>query len=283
MAKKEANGYLFEHQWFNFIWAQIENPDPNITVLPTHTALIFTLIHENNRFNWKESFPAPTQHIMSLATIQSYNTYKKIFNDLVSWGFVKVVKKSINGYKAKVITLSKFDIVDDTQEGEEPDNIDSHLSSTISNFDSVDDRLNDRVNNMAGDTDKNLLNLKTKKTYKNKKGREGATAPRALTGNNILEFKDFQCEKFKAKYAIKKGDGNPLYKVFRHMVSNVEHEDIQQGDFGSILIKPGVFADTFNINKNQLHASLSQMKQDNVIDSLSINNDDISVKLNFFK
>jgi hypothetical protein len=40
---------------------------------------------------------------------KSYNTYKKCFDQLIEWGFVKVVKKAVNQHQCNIIALSKFD------------------------------------------------------------------------------------------------------------------------------------------------------------------------------
>lgn len=46
---------------------------------------------------------------MAGMSCRSYNTYKKCFDNLIEFGFVKLVKKSINQYQCNVIALSKFD------------------------------------------------------------------------------------------------------------------------------------------------------------------------------
>lgn len=46
---------------------------------------------------------------MEFLWIWSYNTYNQAYKDLVEWWFIKEIKKSINQYSARVITISKSD------------------------------------------------------------------------------------------------------------------------------------------------------------------------------
>lgn len=94
-------GYL--RQWFNFAF------EHQGEVTGNHTAVYCWFIEQNNRLGWAKEFGAPRDQTMAAAGISSYNTYKNCFNDLVSWGFVRVVKKSKNQYVAHIIALSKFD------------------------------------------------------------------------------------------------------------------------------------------------------------------------------
>lgn len=88
--------------WFNF---SFENPEK---VNPNHTALYLWLVELNNRMGWSEHFSSPATQSMAAIGIKSYNTYKKTFDELVSFGFIKVIKPSINQYQAVVIALSRF-------------------------------------------------------------------------------------------------------------------------------------------------------------------------------
>ena len=94
-------GYL--RQWFDFAF------EHQGLVTGNHTAIYCWFIEQNNRLGWAKEFGAPRDQTMAAAGISSYNTYKKCFNDLINWGFVKLVKPSKNQYFANVIALSKFD------------------------------------------------------------------------------------------------------------------------------------------------------------------------------
>jgi hypothetical protein len=46
---------------------------------------------------------------MEATGIKSYNTYINSLNDLVDWGFIKMIEKSKNQHSSNVVALSKFD------------------------------------------------------------------------------------------------------------------------------------------------------------------------------
>jgi hypothetical protein len=46
---------------------------------------------------------------MEAVGIKSYNTFKKTLDDLVEWGFLKMIERSKNQYSANIIALSNFD------------------------------------------------------------------------------------------------------------------------------------------------------------------------------
>lgn len=101
------NGYSLSKDFFEF---SFENND---IVRPTHIAVYFWLIDLNNRLNWVDKFNVPSYYAMQSCCISSYNTYKKVLDDLESWGFVEVVKKSKNGSSPLVIRMSKNDKVNE--------------------------------------------------------------------------------------------------------------------------------------------------------------------------
>lgn len=81
-----------------------ENPDK---IKPTHIALYFFTIEHCNRLGWKEKFGLPTTMVMEAIGVKSYNTYIGVLNDLVSFGFLKLIEKSKNQYSSNVIAISK--------------------------------------------------------------------------------------------------------------------------------------------------------------------------------
>lgn len=92
-------GYELSRQWFDF---SFENPEK---VRPIHTAIYFFAIEKWNRMGKKEKFGLPSLHTMEVLGIKSKNTYYKGFNDLISFGFIKVVEKSKNQNTANIISL----------------------------------------------------------------------------------------------------------------------------------------------------------------------------------
>ena len=99
----KLNGYDLSRSWFDFAF---ENPDK---ISPNHAALFFFAIENCNRLGWKKQFGLPATMAMEAIGIRSYNTYKKVFDDLVEWGFFKLVQKSKNQYSSNVIALSIFE------------------------------------------------------------------------------------------------------------------------------------------------------------------------------
>lgn len=99
---KEKNGYNLSHQWFDFA---IENQDK---ISPVHAALYFWLIELNNRLGWMGKFGLPTYYSMGVLGALSYNTYKRALNDLVTWGFVKIISKAKNQHTSTIVALSNF-------------------------------------------------------------------------------------------------------------------------------------------------------------------------------
>jgi hypothetical protein len=93
------DGYKLSRQFFNWCF---ENPEK---VSPNHSAIYFFAIEHCNRLGWKEKFGFPTQMVMDAIGIRKHQTYIKYFNDLVEWGFFKLVQKSANQYSANIISI----------------------------------------------------------------------------------------------------------------------------------------------------------------------------------
>lgn len=96
------NGYDLSRNWFNWCF---ENPEKINT---NHTALYFFCVEHCNRLGWKSNFGLPTTMAKEAIGIRSYNTYIKTLNDLVDFGFIKLIEKSKNQYSSNIIALSKF-------------------------------------------------------------------------------------------------------------------------------------------------------------------------------
>lgn len=97
------NGYELSRKWFD--WS-FENPEK---ISPNHSALYFFAIEHCNRLGWREKFGFPTEMAKDAIGIKSYTTYIKTLNDLVDWGFIKMVEKSKNQYSSNIIALTNFD------------------------------------------------------------------------------------------------------------------------------------------------------------------------------
>jgi hypothetical protein len=94
------NSFELSRKWFDWCF---ENPEK---ITPSHTAIYFFAIEHCNRLGWKEKFGFPTQMAMEALGIKKNSTYLLYFNDLVDWGFFKLVEKSRNQYSANIISLN---------------------------------------------------------------------------------------------------------------------------------------------------------------------------------
>lgn len=97
------NGYNLIRDWYNY---KFENPS---RVKATHSDFYCYLIDRWNRLGQKQEFGLPTSVTMESLGIGSYNTYKKTLQDLIDFGFIKLVAESKNQHQSKVIALSKND------------------------------------------------------------------------------------------------------------------------------------------------------------------------------
>ena len=91
MVKKiEITGYELSRNWFDWCY---ENPQ---LITPTHTAMYFFIIEHWNRLGWKKKFGLPTQMTMDAIGVRNWRTYSKAFNDLVDYGFFKLIEKRLD-------------------------------------------------------------------------------------------------------------------------------------------------------------------------------------------
>lgn len=93
------NGYELSREWFR--WA-FENPEK---INPNHGALYFYCIEQCNVGGWKTNFSLPTYLAKEAIGIRSYNTYKKTLDDLIAFGFIKMVEVSKNQNTSNIISL----------------------------------------------------------------------------------------------------------------------------------------------------------------------------------
>lgn len=101
METNEINIYDLLRDWFDFCF---ENTD---MIAPIHTALYVFCVEHCNRLGWKSKFGLPAQMAMDAIGVKNWKTYKKAFDELVQWKFIKVYQLSKNQYSATVIGLVK--------------------------------------------------------------------------------------------------------------------------------------------------------------------------------
>lgn len=99
--EKEFNSYELSRNFFDWCF---ENPDKINT---NHIAMYFFIIEHCNRLGWKDKFGLPTSMVKDAIGIRNFRTYSKTLNDLVSFGFIKMVETSKNQYSSNIIAIVK--------------------------------------------------------------------------------------------------------------------------------------------------------------------------------
>lgn len=95
------NSYELSRNFFDWCF---ENPEK---ISPNHTAIYFFALEHQNRLGGKEKFGFPSQMAMEALGIKKHQTYIKYFNELIDFGFIKLVEKSKNQYSANIISISQ--------------------------------------------------------------------------------------------------------------------------------------------------------------------------------
>lgn len=90
----------------NFWDYAFENPEK---IKPNHISVFFFAIEHCNRLGWKEKFGFPTTMVMDAIGVKSYTTYIKTLNELVEFGFIKMIEKSKNQYSSNIIAIPNND------------------------------------------------------------------------------------------------------------------------------------------------------------------------------
>lgn len=150
------NSYTLSRNWFNF---SFNNPE---LVKPSHSAVYFFAIEHCNRLGWKEKFGFPTTMVMEAIGIKSYNTYVKTLNDLVDFGFIKIIEKSKNQYSSNIIALSNFDKAHNKALDKAlAKHVTKQRESTVQSIDSIIKQINNKQYNNK-ELEKLLIFLKSK-------------------------------------------------------------------------------------------------------------------------
>lgn len=135
------NSYELSRDFWDFAF---ENPEK---IKPNHCAIYFFAVEHCNRLGWKEKFGFPTTMVMDAVGIKSYNTFLNGLNDLVEFGFIKMIERSKNQYSANIIALSKFDkALDNTLDKAFINHATKQSESTVQSIDSIDKPINNKTN-----------------------------------------------------------------------------------------------------------------------------------------
>ncbi len=95
------NSYDLSRNFCN--WA-FENPDK---VKPIHYAIYYFSIEHCNRLGWKDKFGLPSQMVMEAIGVKNWRTYSAGLQELVDFGFIKMIEISKNQYSSNIIAIVK--------------------------------------------------------------------------------------------------------------------------------------------------------------------------------
>ena len=93
------NSYELSRHWFDYSFS---NPEK---IRPIHASIYFFAIDHCNRLGWKEKFGFPSQMVMEAIGVKNWRTYSKALNDLVDFGFIKMIEISKNQYSGNIIAI----------------------------------------------------------------------------------------------------------------------------------------------------------------------------------
>lgn len=99
MEHHQLNTYELSRNFWN--WA-FDNPEK---VKPNHSAIYFFAIEHCNRLGGKIKFGFPSLMTMEAVGIKKHQTYSKYFNELIEFGFFKLIERSKNQYSANIISI----------------------------------------------------------------------------------------------------------------------------------------------------------------------------------
>jgi len=206
------NGYELSRNWFDWCF---ENPEK---INPNHSALYFFCIEHCNRLGWKEKFGLPTTMAKEAIGIKSYNTYIKTLNELVEFGFIKMIEKSKNQYSSNIIALSENNkALNKALDKALIKHKTKQRESTQQSIDSIDKQLtsnNKQDNNIE---DRKLKFADTLKPYLEIYGRE-----------TLLEFYEYWTEPNKSNTKFKQ-ELQETWSVKRRLESWVKRDFSNKG------------------------------------------------------
>lgn len=137
---EKMSGYELSRNWFD--WS-FENPEK---IKPIHSALYYFAVEHRNRLGWKEKFGLPTEMAKAAIGVKSWHTYIAAFNDLVDWGFFKLIERSKNQYSSNIIALSKnIKAHNNALDKAMTKHASKHQQSTHQSINSIDKQTNNRT------------------------------------------------------------------------------------------------------------------------------------------
>ena len=160
---KGFNSYELSRNFWDFAF---ENPEK---IKPNHCAVYFFAIEHCNRLGWKEKFGFPTTMVMDAIGVKSYNTFLNTLNDLISFGFIKMIEKSKNQYSANIIALSKFNnALDNALDSALIKHNTKQNESIVQSIDSINKPINNKPKNKDITPAQKFLKWFNQKIYQHK-------------------------------------------------------------------------------------------------------------------
>ena len=96
------NSYELSRKFWDYAF---DNPEK---IKPIHPAIYFFAIEHCNRLGWKQKFGLPSQMVMEAIGVKNWKTYSSGLNDLIEWGFIHLIEKSVNQYSSNIIAIVNF-------------------------------------------------------------------------------------------------------------------------------------------------------------------------------
>ena len=112
-------------------------------IKPNHIAIYSFAVEHCNRLGWKTKFGFPTSMVLDATGIKSYSVFKKTFDELVDFGFFKVIEYSKNQYSSNIIALKENDkALYKALDKAQTKHYTKHEQSTIQSNDTINKLLN---------------------------------------------------------------------------------------------------------------------------------------------
>lgn len=222
----QLTGYDLSRAWFD--WS-FENPE---LVSPNHVAIFFFAIEHCNRLGWKEKFGFPTQMAKDAVGIKKHQTYIKYFNDLVEWGFFKLIQKSENQYSANIISLQSGMTKKGKSLSKATIKHGAKQTGTIYKKRQTTGQSNSPIDKLLTTNQEPLLNLQTEDAKK-KEILDCQIWIQQIAMNKRLaaEVVTQYLEQFLSDLILKQDFGKPVNEIKRHFISwlNIQIDKRQPG------------------------------------------------------
>ena len=204
--QKHMNVYQLSRSWFDFAF---ENPNK---IKPHHSAIYFFAIEHCNRLGWKKKFGFPTSMVLDAIGMRSYSSYKKHFDELVDFGFIKVVEYSKNQYSSNIIELTFNDKAPDKA-------LDKALikhsakqsESTVQSIDSIDKQINkEQINKEQTTKDVcEFFSISELKHFNNYRNAVLFVNTSGMTQKEFEEYKAYKEKSEEKKHGFNSFSGTP--------------------------------------------------------------------------